>query len=166
MRSMALIDALMSLACCSAGIVVQAAASGPARYCNWELGTAAACGRQLRGQPEEKNGDGYCCGKHPAAIRVRVARAAKAAAASAAVPAASALLLLGPAPKQTRKRRAESDPGEQQSRARPLTRRITPPKPVPTQKRQRTTRCDEEIMRLLDETHARRMTAHPPAALM
>ena len=59
----------------------------------------------------------------------------------------------------TRKRRAQSDPGESPEPAAPLalTRRVTPPKPAPTTKKQRTTRQEERIMRLLDETHARRM---------
>jgi len=65
------------------------------------------------------------------------------------------------AAKQTRKRRATSDPGESPELAAPaaLTRRITAPKPSPANKNQYNTRREERIMRLLDETHARRMAA-------
>ena len=72
---------------------------------------------------------------------------------TAAVAAATA------APPRSRKRRAQSDPGELlAATASPaLTRRITPPTPIAAQKKQRTTRQDDRIMRLLDETHARRM---------
>ena len=64
----------------------------------------------------------------------------------------------------SRKRRAASDPGEAQparSRTRPpaLTRRISPLQPTSTTKKQRTTRLDDAVARLLDETHARRMSA-------
>lgn len=63
-----------------------------------------------------------------------------------------------------RRRRAESDPGEppcarspSPHRTRPTTIRVTPPTPVAAHKKPRTTRQDDRIMRLLDETHARRM---------
>ena len=70
------------------------------------------------------------------------------------------------APKQSRKRRAHSDPGESpEPRAPPaLTRRVTPPKPAPATNKQHATRQEERIMRLLDETHARRMAAEKAAA--
>ena len=75
----------------------------------------------------------------------------------AAAPAAAA------APPLTRKRRAQSDPGEPRPRTpsprrtRPTTIRVAPPMPIAAQKKQRTPRQDDRIMRLLDETHARRM---------
>jgi len=79
-------------------------------------------------------------------------RKGEAAAASGDTPAA---------PKPSRKRRAQSDPGELPAHATPpaLTRRVTPPSPVPASKKLRVTRQEERIMRLLDETHARRMAA-------
>jgi len=92
------------------------------------------------------------CPKQPAAQ-------SEAASAAAAVPAAPD----ADAPKRSHKR-ARSDPGEPPSarspsprRTRPTTTRITPPTPAAAQKKPRTTRQDDRIMRLLDETHARRM---------
>jgi hypothetical protein len=72
----------------------------------------------------------------------------------------------GAASKQRGKRRAVSDPGESPEPAAPaaLTRRITPPKPAQASKKQCTTRQEERIMRLLDETHARRMAAEAAEA--
>jgi hypothetical protein len=74
------------------------------------------------------------------------------------------------AQKQLRKRRAESDPGELSaataaSSSSALTRRVTPPSPVPASKKPRVTRQEERIMRLLDETHARRMAAETAEAV-
>ena len=69
----------------------------------------------------------------------------------------------------SRKRHAESDPGEPRPRTpspcrtRPTTTRVTPPTPAQASKKQRTTRQDERIMRLLEETHARRMAAETAA---
>ena len=65
-----------------------------------------------------------------------------------------------------RKRRAQSDPGESpESAPSPaITRRITPPKPTPASKKQRAEQREEQIMRLLDETHAQRMAAEQAAA--
>ena len=70
------------------------------------------------------------------------------------------------------KRRSGSDPGELFSErtpspphVRPSTRRVTPHAPAQASKKQRTTRQDERIMRLLDETHARRMAAETAAAV-
>ena len=57
----------------------------------------------------------------------------------------------------SRKRRAASDPGEQPTATRTITRRVAPPKPVTVQKQPRIARSHEEVMRLLDETVARRM---------
>ena len=77
-------------------------------------------------------------------------------------PAAAA----GPPAKQSRKRRAASDPGESpEPAASPaLTRRIAAPKPAATSRQQYNTRREEQIMRLLDETHARRMAADAAAS--
>lgn len=78
---------------------------------------------------------------------------------------AAAVSAAPPTPATPRKRRAESDPGESRPRTpsprrmRPTTHRITPPEPAPVQQKQRTTRQDDAITRLLDETHARRMAA-------
>jgi len=83
---------------------------------------------------------------------------------AAAVAAAAASA--APAPLTPRKRRVQSDPGELPAHATPpaLTRRVTPPSPVKMSKKQRVTRQEERIMRLLDETHARRMAAEAAAA--
>ena len=74
----------------------------------------------------------------------------------------SAAPALAPAPAQrSPKRKATSDPGEQLCHTPPIrpqaaTRRVsTLSHPTP----QRTTRQDEKITRLLEETHARRMAA-------
>ena len=68
--------------------------------------------------------------------------------------------------KQTRKRRAASDPGEspEPAAAQALTHRVNAPQPASTSKKQYNTRREEQIMRLLDETHARRMAAEEAAA--
>ena len=68
-------------------------------------------------------------------------------------------------PVTTRKRRATSDPGESPEPAAPsaLTRRIAAPKPAATSRKQHNTRQKEQIMRLLDETHARRVAAEAAA---
>ena len=110
------------------------------------------CGRRVSRIPHHRaDGPGRSC--HPKC-------APKAAAASAAAPFSDA------APPATPKRshkRARSDPGEpcprtpSPRRTRPTTTRITPPTPAAAQKKPRTTRQDDRIMRLLDETHARRM---------
>jgi hypothetical protein len=65
----------------------------------------------------------------------------------------------------TRKRRATSDPGEPLEPAAPqaITRRVVAPEPASTSKNQYNTRREEQIMRLLDETHARRMAAEEAA---
>ena len=82
------------------------------------------------------------------------------------------------AAQRSRKRRAEQDLGEAASRPRTpsprrtrpaaTTKRVTPPKPTPSRKKARTgarpTRTEDDIMRLLDETHARRMAAEAAVA--
>jgi hypothetical protein len=70
------------------------------------------------------------------------------------------------APVATRKRRATSDPGEspEPATSQTLTRRVIAPEPASTSKKQYNTRREEQIMRLLDETHARRMRAEEAAA--
>ena len=86
----------------------------------------------------------------------------------AAEPAAAAPPAADP-PRSRKRRRAQSDPGEptraQRLRTQPpaLTRRITPPKPASMKKQWKAAHTDEEIMRLLDETHARRMAAEAAA---
>lgn len=67
--------------------------------------------------------------------------------------------------KQSRKRRAESDPGESPESPAPqtLTRRVSPPQPASTSRKLYNTRREEQIMRLLDVTHARRMAAEAAA---
>jgi hypothetical protein len=67
---------------------------------------------------------------------------------------------------QSRKRRATSDPGEspEPAASSALTRRIAAPKSAATRGKQYNTRRDEHIMRLLDETHARRLAAEATAA--
>ena len=71
-----------------------------------------------------------------------------------------------PPSKQARKRRATSDPGEspEPAASQALTRRVNAPEPASTSKKQYNTRREQQIMRLLDETHARRMAAEAAAA--
>lgn len=66
---------------------------------------------------------------------------------------------------QSRKRRAAPEPGESPAPATPtaLTHRITALKPPSPDKKQYNTRRKEQIKRLLDETHARRMAARAAA---
>ena len=105
------------------------------------------CGRRLsRVKHVHRHGPGHAC--HPR-CKGKQQQSAPAAAAAAV-------------PRQPRKRRAESDPGQLQA-APTLTRRVTPPKPAPALKKQRT-RQEERIMQQLDETHARRMAAEAAAA--
>lgn len=89
---------------------------------------------------------------------------------SAAAPAAPTA---APAAPNRSHKRARSDPGEppapaQRARTQPttLTHRVAAPKPATmvAEKQQRITRQEERIMRLLDETHARRMAAEAAAA--
>jgi len=103
--------------------------------------------------PLHKHGAGKICRQCWDGLRRPSVQTAAVAAAAAAPPPRS------------RKRRAQSDPGELLAgTASPaLTRRITPPTPTQAVKKQCTTRQDERIMRLLDETHARRMAAEAAA---
>jgi hypothetical protein len=70
-----------------------------------------------------------------------------------------------PLPKQSRKRRAASDPGEspEPAASQALTHRVNASEPASTSKKQYNTRREEQIMRLLNETHARRMAAEKEA---
>jgi hypothetical protein len=74
---------------------------------------------------------------------------------------------LAPPPPATKKRRVQSDPGEQRGDTPPqsMTRRVCPPLPAAALPQPRMTRQEERIMRMLDETHARRMASLPPRAL-
>jgi len=47
---------------------------------------------------------------------------------------------------------------------RPSSRRVNPPAPAQASKKPHMTRQEERIMRLLDETHARRMAVEAAAA--
>jgi hypothetical protein len=82
--------------------------------------------------------------------------------------AASATTPLPTAAKQSRKRRAQSDPGERtlSPRPPPLTRRVSPLQPTrtPPHKKQRVTRQGVAVQRQLDETHARRVAFLASAA--
>jgi hypothetical protein len=106
------------------------------------------CGRRLADVKHHRaHGIGRACTPR-CKPRGQVAPIAVAPATAAAQPAAN-----------PRKRRgADSDPGEQPAAAkRPMTRRVALPKPAPVQKQPRIARSHEEVMRLLDETVARRM---------
>ena len=83
-----------------------------------------------------------------------------------AIDRSAAEAAVAPPLRQSRKRRAVSDPGESpEPEASPtLTRRIAAPKPASTSRKQYNTRREKQIMRLLDETHARRMAAEEAAA--
>ena len=71
-----------------------------------------------------------------------------------------------PAAHKPKKQRTASDPCElpAHSAAPTLTRRVNAPEPASTSKKQYNTRREEQIMRMLDETHARRMAAEEEAA--
>jgi hypothetical protein len=111
------------------------------------------CGRQLgKVKHHRPHGLGRACA--PQCKQKKQLMECKAAIAAAAA-----------APVATRKRRATSDPGEspEPASSQALTRRVVAPDPAPTSKKQYNTRREELIMRLLDETHARRMAAEKAA---
>jgi len=113
------------------------------------------CGRQLsKVKHHHRHGPGHAC--HP---RCKLQQQTSK---SEAAPVAAA----APPPKQSRKRRAASDPGEspEPTASTVLTRRIAAPAPATTSRKQYNTRREEQIMRLLDETHARRMAAENATA--
>jgi hypothetical protein len=68
--------------------------------------------------------------------------------------------------KQSRKRRAASDPGEspEPAASQAFAHRVVAPEAATTSKKQYNTRQKEQIMRLLEETHARRMAAEKATA--
>lgn len=108
------------------------------------------CGRQLsKVKHHHRHGPGHAC--HPRCKPREQPLKDEAAPVAAAAPPL----------KQSRKRRAQSDPGESPEPTAPqaLTRRVTPPQPASTSRKQYNTRREEQIMRLLDETVARRMAA-------
>jgi hypothetical protein len=110
------------------------------------------CGRRLADvKHQHRHGLGHAC--HPRCKPRQQTSNREAAHAAAAAPATS------------RKRRAASDPGESPEPAatQPLTRRVNAPEPASTSKKQYNTRREEQIMRLLNETHARRMAAEEAA---
>jgi len=78
----------------------------------------------------------------------------------------AAIAAAAPVTVPTRKRRATSDPGEspEPATSQARTRRVIAPEPGSTSKKQYNTRREEQIMRLLDETHARRMAVEEAAA--
>lgn len=111
------------------------------------------CGRQLAKIKHHRAcGSGRAC--HPRCKAQKRAADNEAAEVSAAAAAP-----------QARKRRATSDPGEEQHPAAPAcvkrhatTRRVTSPR-SPAINQQRMTRRDAQVARLLEETHARRVAA-------
>ena len=148
-----LLHAPASCACCCAGSSLAPPGAAPRTDSDGQL-ACEQCGKRLSRckRPLHRHVPGHVC--DPC---FKVLKRTAAAPPSDAAPAA---------PKQSRKRRAESDPGEplgarspSPPRVRPSTYRVTPPTPIAAQKKQRTTRQDDRIMRLLDETHARRMAA-------
>jgi len=136
--------------CVDAALVI---AGSRARVDSFGWPACELCGVRLnRVKYTHRHGPGHAC--HP--------RCKRPTGAAAAAPAACAA---GAAPLTPRKRRAQSDPGELPAQAASvLTRRVTPPYPAPESQHKRVTRRDERIMRLLDETHARRMAAETAAA--
>jgi len=111
------------------------------------------CGRRLRGVKHHRpHGIGRACAPRCKQKRLLADHIASAAAAV-------------PQPKPSRKRRATSDPGEspEPATSQAVTRRVIAPEPASTSKKQYNTRREEQIMRLLDETHARRMAAEAAA---
>ena len=112
------------------------------------------CGRRLANVKHHRpRGPGRVCA--PQCKQKRQSVDSSAAAAAAVSP-----------PKQSRKRRSASDPGESPEpvASQALTHRVVASEPAPTSKKQYNTRREEQIMRLLDQTHARRMAAEEAAA--
>jgi len=112
------------------------------------------CGRRLsRVTHHRAHGLGRAC--HPRCKAREQPHKGEAASVAASAP-----------PVTPRKRRAQSDPGELPAvTASPArTRRITAAQPAPISKKQRAEQREERIMRLLEETHARRMAAEAAAA--
>jgi len=139
----------MTCACCCVG-VPRATLGAIARRDSDGQPACELCGRRLsKVKHTHRHGPGHAC--HPR-CKAR-ARPSK----DEAVPVAAAVASVTP-----RKRRAASDPGELPAvAASPVrSRRIMPAKPAPLNKKQRA----DKIMRLLEETHARRMAAEAAVA--
>jgi hypothetical protein len=61
--------------------------------------------------------------------------------------------------KEKKRRRTQSDPGEQPTAASPRQLRVRAPKPTQPDRKKRKEAKEAAIMALLDETHRRRMEA-------
>ena len=154
--TLTLYDAPVLCACCGVGAPLATLGAAP-RVDSDGQPVCEDCAKRLsrcKGKLH-RHGPGHIC--HCCYTRASRPVSATATVAAATTAAAASL--------RSRKRRAQSDPGEPRPRTpsprrtRPTTIRVTPPTPVAAQKKQRTTRQDDRIMRLLDETHARRMAA-------
>jgi hypothetical protein len=153
MQQAALIDAPMSCACCRA-VALQHFEAPSARRTNSGKPACELCGRQLgKVKHTHKHGPGHACHPRCKPREQTVEREAAPAAAAAA-------------PVATRKRRATSDPGESPEPAatQAFAHRVIAPEPASTSKKQYNTRREGQIMRLLDETHARRIAAEEATA--
>jgi hypothetical protein len=149
---LACLNASMYCASCHADFLQHLAAPS-ARQTSSGKQACELCGRQLgKVKHHRPHGPGRAC--TPRCKQPQQTVKSEAASATAVAP-----------PVTTRKRRATSDPGESPEPAAPsaLTRRIAAPKPAATSRKQHNTRQEEHIMRLLDETHARRMAAEAAA---
>ena len=139
----------MSCAHCCVGAPLAFACASP-RVDSAGEPACELCGRRLRTvKHKHKHGAGHAC--HP---RCKPREQAFDAKPALAAPSAA-----------SRKRRATSDPGESPEPAatQAITRRVVAP-PASTSKKQYNTRREQQIMRLLDETHGRRMAAEKAAA--
>jgi ribosome-binding protein aMBF1 (putative translation factor) len=148
MQRAALIDAPVSCACCCVD-ATRVCVGLLARVDSAGKPVCELCGRRLsKVKHVHKHGPGHAC--HP---RCKVQQQTPK---SEATPVAAAVSRVTP-----RKRRAASDPGQSPEPAavQALTHRITATEPASTSKMQYNTRREEQIMRLLDETHARRIAA-------
>jgi len=151
MQQPALIDAPVSCACCCVAAPLPMSAM-VARTLPSGAPACEICGRQLtKVKHTHRHGPGHAC--HPRCKR-HVQTDEHSAATASVLP-----------PKQSRKRRATSDPGQspEPAASQSLTRRVTATEPSSSSKMQYNTRRGERIMRLLEETHARRMAAEAAA---
>jgi hypothetical protein len=140
----------MTCACCCAAVSLVPSGTGEPRM-DGKHQLCEECGERLsRVKHRHRCGPGYAC--HPQCKQKKHLMESRTAGAAAV-------------PLPSRKRRAASDPGEspEPAASQAITRRVVAPEPAPTSKKQYNTRREEQIMRLLDETHARRIAAEEAA---
>ena len=158
----------MSLACACVGAPLALAGAAPRRDSDGQqcCELCVTLRRLTRCKlPLHKHGAGKIC--DPCYKALLRPAAASAALTPSAAPAAATASTPPAAPPRSHKR-ARSDPGEPTrsqhlgTQAQAVTRRIIPPKPTAV-KKQRLSQKEQRIMRMLDETVARREVAEATA---